>query len=114
MGRDGLQTDGYFVPPAAGRLAQEEQVYEKCRRPAIMPDEIGHQNIENVGVEGESFHSGKHYSSCRYPSCDDVAATYRQLQERGVEFVKEPQKQPWGEFAIFRDPDGNQLVLSSA
>jgi catechol 2,3-dioxygenase-like lactoylglutathione lyase family enzyme len=46
-------------------------------------------------------------------SCDDVGATYRQLQERGVEFVKEPQKQPWGEFAIFKDPEGNQFVLSS-
>ena len=46
-------------------------------------------------------------------ACDDVGATYRQLRERGVEFVKEPEKQPWGEFAILRDPDGNQLVLSS-
>jgi predicted enzyme related to lactoylglutathione lyase len=46
-------------------------------------------------------------------ACDDVKATYRQLKERGVEFVKEPDKQPWGEFAIFKDPDGNQFVLSS-
>ncbi len=46
-------------------------------------------------------------------ACDDVQATYRQLRERGVEFVSEPQKQPWGEFAIFKDPDGNQFVLSS-
>jgi len=47
-------------------------------------------------------------------ACDNVEATYRQLKERGVEFVAEPQKQPWGEFAIFKDPDGNQFVLSSA
>ena len=47
-------------------------------------------------------------------SCDDVAATYRQLSARGVEFVSAPQRQPWGEFAIFKDPDGNQFVLSSA
>jgi catechol 2,3-dioxygenase-like lactoylglutathione lyase family enzyme len=46
-------------------------------------------------------------------TCDDVKATYRQLRERGVEFLKEPEKQPWGEFAIFKDPDGNQFVLSS-
>ena len=26
----------------------------------------------------------------------------------------EPQKQPWGEFAMFKDPDGNQFVLSSS
>jgi len=47
-------------------------------------------------------------------ACDDVGATYRQLKARGVEFDKPPEKQPWGEFAIFKDPDGNQFVLSSA
>jgi catechol 2,3-dioxygenase-like lactoylglutathione lyase family enzyme len=47
-------------------------------------------------------------------TCADVAATYRQLKERGVEFASEPQKQPWGEFAVFKDPDGNQFVLSSS
>jgi len=47
-------------------------------------------------------------------ACDDVSATYRQLKERGVKFLREPQKQPWGEFAMFRDPDGNQFVLSSS
>jgi len=47
-------------------------------------------------------------------ACDDVEATYRQLRERGVEFTSEPQKQPWGTFAMFKDPDGNQFVLSSS
>ena len=42
-------------------------------------------------------------------ACDDVGATYRQLKARGVEFDKPPEKQPWGEFAIFKDPDGNQV-----
>ena len=46
-------------------------------------------------------------------TCDDVPATYRQLRGRGVEFVSGPEKQPWGEFAVFKDPDGNQFVLSS-
>ena len=46
-------------------------------------------------------------------ACDDVEATHRQLSERGVEFDGPPQKQPWGTFATFRDPDGNRFVLSS-
>ena len=45
--------------------------------------------------------------------CDDVDATYRELSERGVEFVSPPQRQPWGHYATFKDPDGNQFVLSS-
>jgi hypothetical protein len=30
------------------------------------------------------------------------------------DFTKEPEKQPWGTFAMFKDPDGNQFVLSSS
>jgi len=46
-------------------------------------------------------------------ACDNVVATYESLEARGVEFVKPPQEQPWGTFAIFKDVDGNQFVLSS-
>ena len=46
-------------------------------------------------------------------ACDDVEHTYRQLSGRGVVFDGPPQKQPWGIFAKFSDPDGNQFVLSS-
>jgi predicted enzyme related to lactoylglutathione lyase len=46
-------------------------------------------------------------------ACDDVEATHRQLSERGVEFVSPPTKQQWGTFAIFKDPDSNQFVLST-
>ena len=53
-----------------------------------------------------TFHNGSF-------ACDDVQATYRQMSERGVEFVSPPQKQPWGEYAIFKDPDGNQFVMGS-
>jgi hypothetical protein len=39
-------------------------------------------------------------------------------QERALRFcgveVSEPQQQPWGTFATLKDPDGNQLVLSSS
>uniref|UniRef100_UPI0035CBDB69 VOC family protein n=1 Tax=uncultured Sphingomonas sp. TaxID=158754 RepID=UPI0035CBDB69 len=44
--------------------------------------------------------------------CDDVEYTSRQLKERGVD-IGAPEKQPWGTFARFRDPDGNTFILSS-
>src|ERR1700683_5569993 len=44
-------------------------------------------------------------------SCDDDKGTSR--SQRRVDVTGEPQKQPWGTFATFRDPDGNQFVLSS-
>ena len=46
-------------------------------------------------------------------ACDDVDYSYRQLSERGVVFRGPPEKQPWGHYAVFEDPDGNSFVLSS-
>ena len=44
---------------------------------------------------------------------DNLERTYEELKARGVEFVTEPQKEDWGMFAVFKDPDGNTFVLSS-
>lgn len=45
--------------------------------------------------------------------CDDVEHTWRRMSDKGVVFEGPPEKQPWGTFAKFRDPDGNTFVLSS-
>jgi len=45
--------------------------------------------------------------------CDDVFATCNQLKAKGVAFAQEPKAEPWGTMAIFKDPDGNQFVVSS-
>jgi len=46
-------------------------------------------------------------------ACDNVERTYEELKGRGVEFAAPPTKEPWGTFAVMKDPDGNQFVLSS-
>jgi len=45
--------------------------------------------------------------------CDDVFTTAEALKKRGVVFSKEPTVESWGSVAVFKDPDGNQFVLSS-
>jgi len=45
--------------------------------------------------------------------CDDVFATAKTMESRGVTFVKGPKKEDWGTSAIFADSEGNQFVLSS-
>jgi predicted enzyme related to lactoylglutathione lyase len=45
--------------------------------------------------------------------CDDVFATAEAMKKKGVVFTKEPMTEEWGSVAIFKDADGNQLVLSS-
>ena len=46
-------------------------------------------------------------------ACDNVEQTHQELTAKGVEFVTPPTKQPWGMFAIFKDPDDNQFLLST-
>lgn len=45
--------------------------------------------------------------------CDDVMTTAQTLKSKGVVFAEEPRTEPWGTMGIFKDPDGNQFVLSS-
>ena len=45
--------------------------------------------------------------------CDDVFATAEAMKKKGVAFAKEPTTESWGTAAIFKDPDGNQFVVSS-
>ena len=44
-------------------------------------------------------------------TCDDLQKTYGELKKRGVEFENPPQKQSWGNYAIFKDSEGNRFVL---
>jgi len=44
---------------------------------------------------------------------DDVEATAQELKARGVEFVREPEREDWGTSACFKDQDGNIFVLST-
>jgi catechol 2,3-dioxygenase-like lactoylglutathione lyase family enzyme len=46
-------------------------------------------------------------------ACDNVEQTYQEMAARGVRFTSLPQREAWGTFAAFTDPDGNQFVLSS-
>lgn len=43
---------------------------------------------------------------------DDIEGTVKELKQKGVKFVEEVSKRPWGEYkAVFSDPDGNEFNL---
>lgn len=44
---------------------------------------------------------------------DNVEHTCEQLAQKGVEFAQQPKEEDWGTSAIFKDPDGNMLLISS-
>ena len=41
----------------------------------------------------------------------DMESTSKALKSKGVNFVQEPDVQPWGTFAIIEDSEGNNLLL---
>jgi predicted enzyme related to lactoylglutathione lyase len=44
---------------------------------------------------------------------DDIDRTYKEFQSKGVEMTGPPQKAEWGSSLMFKDADGNQLLVSS-
>ena len=41
----------------------------------------------------------------------DMETTHRELLSRGVKFVSDPDRQPWGTYATIEDSEGNRLML---
>jgi predicted enzyme related to lactoylglutathione lyase len=44
---------------------------------------------------------------------DDVEKTYQELRSKGVEFTQPPTKAPWGLHAMFKDSEGNLILLGT-
>lgn len=44
---------------------------------------------------------------------DDLDTTYEELKKKGVAFTQPPTKASWGSSAMFRDPDGNLILLGT-
>jgi predicted enzyme related to lactoylglutathione lyase len=41
----------------------------------------------------------------------DMQGLYADLKAKGATFVEEPKPQPWGNYAIIQDSEGNLLIL---
>ena len=41
----------------------------------------------------------------------DMNALHADLKAKGVKFTQEPDMQPWGNYAMIEDSEGNQLIL---
>ncbi|MBI5448770.1 VOC family protein [Candidatus Gottesmanbacteria bacterium] len=55
---------------------------------------------DKIGTPGRAIYS--------FAASDDIDLLYQQLKAKGVQFIKEPETQPWGQrTAYFTDPDGN-------
>ena len=44
---------------------------------------------------------------------DDVQKTWEELKAKGVEFTQEPKTESWGTSAMFRDSEGNIVLVGT-
>jgi len=56
--------------------------------------------------------TAKGFAGTVFLTTDDCHAAYGELTSRGVEFVQEPEEQPYGIDSAFRDPSGNNIRLT--
>jgi predicted enzyme related to lactoylglutathione lyase len=54
----------------------------------------------------------KGFAGTIFLTTDDIHSSYEELKSRGVEFVDEPEEQPYGIDSSFRDPSGNDFRLT--
>jgi predicted enzyme related to lactoylglutathione lyase len=98
--------------------------HDKARLVAFYRDILGISVNEQGKLEsmGIIIHPARHSAVQGPPvephrvmltfATDDIHTTARVLGERGVAFVRAPEKEWWGGWiATFRDPDGNFLQL---
>ena len=71
--------------------------------PPVMDDATARQ-VQDLMAKG--------FAGTVFLTTDDIDSTARELRERGLQFVQEPQEVPYGIDSSFRDPSGNHLRLA--
>jgi predicted enzyme related to lactoylglutathione lyase len=71
--------------------------------PPVMDDETA-ERVRELMAKG--------FAGTVFLATDDCHASYKELVDRGVEFVDAPFEQPYGIDSSFRDPSGNSFRLT--
>ena len=93
--------------PGAGSCAGS-----RWRRPAARLSCRSSRWASSGNITGRRWAS-RSVSRCTATS-GSLMATYQEIttmSAKGVQFLGEPQVQPWGSFAVLVDSEGNQIVL---
>jgi lactoylglutathione lyase len=96
-----LRTDAPLYPGATARWVAVAPKGAATEVILYLPDENWEHYRQVVGQsQALSF------------NVTDMEALHADLKAKGVTFVQEPEQQPWGNYAIIRDSEGNRLILS--
>jgi predicted enzyme related to lactoylglutathione lyase len=93
---------------------------EKVGLKVFTDQSMGHMRWIEMKIPGAEtmivLHQRPGFTPTKEPAlalvADDVQATYDELRARGVEFVGPPKKEAWGEYASFKDSEGNLIMFT--
>jgi catechol 2,3-dioxygenase-like lactoylglutathione lyase family enzyme len=100
-----------FYTTKLGFKVHTDQPFSEAQRWIELKIPGGETNVVLFTPDGQQDRIGTFFNGAF--ACDNVEKTYEELKSRGVEFDGPPEKAEWGSHVTFRDPDGNQFVLSS-
>ena len=96
-----LHTDAPLYPDAKARWISVAPKGAQTEVILYLPDENWEHYRQVVGKsQAITFTVG------------DINKLCVELKAKGVKFLQEPDKQPWGTFAIFQDSEGNGLLVN--
>ncbi len=95
-----VRTDAPLYPGATARWVSVAPKHATTEVILYLPDENWDHYRQVVGK-----------SQALTFNVTDMAALHADLQAKGVTFVQEPDRQPWGTYAMIQDSEGNHLLL---
>lgn len=106
-----------FYTKKLGFKIHTDAQFGQMRWITIMPANQPNLELALMSAEGtEKALVGKQGGEKPFLSfaTDNCIKTYEELKSMGVQFVSEPQDEPWGVSAAFKDLDGNIFYMCQA
>jgi hypothetical protein len=85
-------TYGSFLPPVLPPWRVTDRQANRAARPDASDERLPHSDV--------------------FFTCEDIEKAHAELAARGVAFPVPPEKQHWGWWSLFADPDGTRYALS--
>lgn len=109
-----LWTSAVNFPPMAAFYRDILELPVRSQRDGYINFEWGDLRLTiavHADVEGQSSEPLRMMVNF---AVDDIDLRHASLVDRGVSFLREPERESWGFVATFKDPDGNLLQLLQA
>ncbi|PTL84286.1 VOC family protein [Vitiosangium sp. GDMCC 1.1324] len=70
-------------------------------------------SFRQLRAHGRDSSEESGHRDARWEGRDAFFLKAEELKKKGVEFTQPPTKAPWGSSTMFRDPDGNLILLGT-